>query len=128
MAVSARAACLKIHVTVIFSLKGEKEEEMSKRIQNAEPPFPVIMLSLRSERTLQTQHLGLGLTGRVEDSQTQTLEPGAVHGSPDSVGKDLLCMFLLFPSHSGPSCDKETSKPWKHRMFPKINAFFNRDV
>lgn len=58
----------------------------------------------------------LFLTGREEEvvlGGIQSLEPGSGDGSFDSVGKKLLCMFLLFLLDNGPpppSCDKDTSK------------------
>lgn len=100
MAVSARAVHLKIFTAVIFSRKGRKKRNVSLSV------FPVIMLSLWSERTRQSQHpMVLFLTGREEAvalvGGIQSLQCGSGDGSFDSVGKELLCIFLLFLSDNG---------------------------
>lgn len=92
-----------IHRRHIF----QKREKEKQRQGTSRGPFPVIMLSLWSERTRQSQHLMvLFLTGREEAvalvGGIQSLQFGSGDGSFDSVGKELLCIFLLFLSDNGP--------------------------
>lgn len=117
VAVSARAcARLKIFAAVIFSIKG-KRKGTSRRIQRAEQPFPVIMLSLRSERTQQTQHLRvLFLTGRMEEVEVvvgiQTLEPGSFGTTFPLTRWERTCCVYFFCSYQtmASPCDKRHIK------------------
>lgn len=65
----------------------QKREKEKKRQGASRGPFPVIMFCLRSERTQQSQHLGvLFLTGRREEVLAsgmgiQSPEPSSGDGS-----------------------------------------------